>query len=347
MVVHGISLLMSASNNSKLAHGGDLSEAVIRFGVPLDEWLDLSTGINPVAYPNIDIDDANLKRLPQRSITEELLKSAYTFYHVAPKASFAAAPGTQAILQVLPGLWDPSDVAIIVPTYEEHAETWRAGGHQVRMISQLQDIANEQVVVVVNPNNPDGRTHAPEELIKIATDLSAKGGVLVVDQAFTDPTPKLSLSPYADMPGLVLLYSFGKFFGLAGLRLGFASGSHSIISKLKQKLGPWAISGPALEIGARAYADQGWIRKTRIRLSRDRIRLENILTDNEFKIIGGTDLYCLGGHNQASKVFHTLGRAGILVRTFPNYPKWLRFGLPGNDAGFERLATALGSLSSE
>jgi cobalamin biosynthetic protein CobC len=338
---------MSASNNSKLVHGGDLSDAVIQFGVHSDEWLDLSTGINPVAYPNVDIDDANLKRLPQKSITDEVLKAACIFYDVAPKASFTAAPGTQAILQVLPGLWDPSDIAIIVPTYEEHTQTWRASGHQVRMCSQLEDVVNEQVVVVVNPNNPDGRRYAPEVLIKIATDLSAKGGVLVVDQAFTDPTPELSLSPYADMPGLVLLYSFGKFFGLAGLRLGFASGPHNIISKLKQKLGPWAVSGPALEIGARAYADQDWIRKTRIRLSRDRTRLENVLTDNEFEIIGGTDLYCLGGHNQASKVFHTLGQAGILVRTFPNYPNWLRFGLPGNDAGFDRLAMALGSLSSE
>jgi cobalamin biosynthetic protein CobC len=203
------------------------------------------------------------------------------------------------------------------------------------------------VVVIVNPNNPDGRSYAPEDLIKVANDLSAKGGLLVVDQAFTDPTPELSLTPYADMPGLLLLHSFGKFFGLAGLRLGFASGPHNIISKLKQKLGPWAVSGPALEIGARAYADQDWIKETRICLSRDRTRLENILTGNEFKLIGGTDLYCLGAHNQASQIFHILGQAGILVRPFPHYPKWLRFGLPGNDIEFDRLATALGSLPSE
>jgi cobalamin biosynthetic protein CobC len=338
---------MNVSNNPKLVHGGDLSDAVIQFGIPVDGWLDLSTGINPVAYPNTDVDAANLKSLPQKSTIEGLLKSARTFYDVAPTASFIAAPGTQALLQVLPSLRDRSDVAIVVPTYEEHAETWRAGGHQVRMISGLQDITNEHVAVIVNPNNPDGRSYAPEDLIKVANDLSAKGGLLVVDQAFTDPTPELSLTPYADMPGLLLLHSFGKFFGLAGLRLGFASGPHNIISKLKQKLGPWAVSGPALEIGARAYADQDWIKETRICLSRDRTRLENILTGNEFKLIGGTDLYCLGAHNQASQIFHILGQAGILVRPFPHYPKWLRFGLPGNDIEFDRLATALGSLPSE
>jgi cobalamin biosynthetic protein CobC len=338
---------MNVSNNPKLVHGGDLSDAVIQFGIPVDGWLDLSTGINPVAYPNTDVDAANLKSLPQKSTIEGLLKHARTFYDVAPSASFIAAPGTQALLQVLPSLRDRSDVAIVVPTYEEHAETWRAGGHQVRMISGLQDITNEHVAVIVNPNNPDGRSYAPEDLIKVANDLSAKGGLLVVDQAFTDPTPELSLTPYADMPGLLLLHSFGKFFGLAGLRLGFASGPHNIISKLKQKLGPWAVSGPALEIGARAYADQDWIKETRICLSRDRTRLENILTGNEFKLIGGTDLYCLGAHNQASQIFHILGQAGILVRPFPHYPKWLRFGLPGNDIEFDRLATALGSLPSE
>jgi cobalamin biosynthesis protein CobC len=338
---------MNVSNNPKLVHGGDLSDAIIQFGVPASGWLDLSTGINPIAYPNTDIDDANLKSLPQKNAIEGLLKSARIFYDVAPTASFIAAPGTQALLQVLPSLREPSDIAIVAPTYEEHAETWRAGGHQVRMISGLHDIANEHVVVVVNPNNPDGRTYAPKKLIKIATELSAKGGLLVVDQAFTDPTPELSLAPHADMPGLLLLHSFGKFFGLAGLRLGFASGPHEIISKLKQRLGPWAVSGPALEIGARAYTDQGWIQETRIRISRDRARLEKTLADSKFEIIGGTDLYCLGAHKQAGQIFHILGQAGILVRPFPHYPNWLRFGLPGSDTEFDRLTTSLGSLSSE
>ena len=275
---------MSASSSLNLIHGGDLSNAVIQYGISFDKWLDLSTGINPVAYPNIEVDATSFKSLPQQSITEELLNSARAFYDVLSTAGFVAAPGTQAILQILPSLREQSKVAIIVPTYEEHAETWRAGGHKVRMIPDLQNMADADVVVIVNPNNPDGKTYSPEKLISVAMHLSMKGGLLVVDQAFTDTTPDLSLTQNADIPGLVLLHSFGKFFGLAGLRLGFASGSYDIISRLKEKLGPWAVSGPALEIGARAYADKAWIKETRKRLSHDRKRPESILLTHNFKV---------------------------------------------------------------
>jgi cobalamin biosynthesis protein CobC len=342
-----ISWTMNASDTPKLVHGGDLSEAIIRFGMPEAGWLDLSTGINPVAYPNTTIDPSNLWNLPQQAVLDRLLGAARSFYGLTADAGFVAAPGTQAILQCLPGLRGSSDVAIIAPTYEEHAETWRAGGHRVRMVDRLADAESADVVVVVNPNNPDGQSYSPNVLISLAENLATKGGLLVVDQAFTDPTPELSLASKADIPGLILLHSFGKFFGLAGLRLGFASGAQETISLLKQKLGPWAVSGPALEIGARAYADEVWAMETRTRLTQDRARLDQILSKSGFEIVGGTDLFRLGAHEKAGEIYHLLGEAGILVRPFPDYPKWLRFGLPGNEVAFSRLATALGDLSGE
>ena len=342
-----ISWTMNASDTPKLVHGGDLSDAIIRFGMPEGGWLDLSTGINPVAYPNTAVDPSNLWNLPQQTVLDGLLGTARNFYGVTADAGFVAAPGTQAILQCLPSLRGPSDVAILAPTYEEHAETWRAGGHRVRMVGNLDDAQPADVVVVVNPNNPDGQTYSPGVLISWAEKHAAKGGLLVVDQAFTDPTPELSLASKADISGLILLHSFGKFFGLAGLRLGFASGNQETISLLKRKLGPWAVSGPALEIGARAYGDEDWATETRSRLARDRARLDQILSENDFEIIGGTDLFRLGAHEKAGQIYHLSGEAGILVRPFPDYPKWLRFGLPGNDVAFSRLAAALGGLSGE
>ena len=338
---------MNASDIPKLVHGGDLSNAIIRFGTPKAGWLDLSTGINPVAYPDTAVDPSNLWNLPQQTVLDGLLGAARNFYGITAKADLVAAPGTQAILQCLPSLRDPSDVAILGPTYEEHAETWRAGGHHVRTVQTLADIGPADVVVVVNPNNPDGQTYSPETLSAVAEKLAEKRGLLVVDQAFTDPTPELSLASNADVPGLILLHSFGKFFGLAGLRLGFASGTQKTITLLKRKLGPWAVSGPALAIGARAYADVRWVAETRNRLDEDRARLDKFLSENGFEIIGGTDLFCLGAHEKARKIYHLLGEAGILVRPFPDHPKWLRFGLPGDDIAFNRLATALGGLSDE
>lgn len=332
---------MNASDTPKLVHGGNLNEAVKRFGMPEQGWLDLSTGINPVAYPHTSVEAFNLQKLPQEEVIEGLLDAARKFYCVTGEAGLVAAPGTQAILQCLPSLRRSSDVAILTPTYEEHAETWCAGGHRVRMVQTLEDALSADVVVVVNPNNPDGQTYALRDLIAAASKLAARGGLLVVDQAFTDPTPEISLAPKADTPGLILLHSFGKFFGLAGLRLGFASGPQEIIALIKRKLGPWAVSGPALEIGTRAYADKDWAAETRNHIRRDRARLEEILSKSGFDIIGGTDLFCLGAHEKASQVYHHLGEAGILVRPFPDYRKWLRFGLPGDEVGFKRLAMAL------
>lgn len=328
--------------NSTPAHGGNLTRAAAQFGQPADGWLDLSTGINPVPYPNVSLSPDSLNQLPSEGALDQLLAAARRSYGIHTRAALCAAPGTQALIEILPTLRPAARVGIVSPTYGEHAHVWRRAGHTVLEIDSPGDVSDMDVVVVTNPNNPDGRLSDPASLGALSDRLAGAGGWLVVDEAFADVTPHISLAPQANRPGLIILRSFGKFFGLAGLRLGFATGPDALVEKLRTRLGPWSVSGPALEIGSRALNDRPWIAATRAALAEQRDQLDRLLQTTGFTVLGGTDLFRLTAHTEGPGIYERLGRSGILVRAFPDHPDWLRFGLPGGEANFERLAKALG-----
>jgi cobalamin biosynthetic protein CobC len=315
-----------------MVHGGDLGEASRRFPDAPRPWIDLSTGINPVPYPIPALPDAAWTRLPGRAAEEAMLEAAAARYGVKSQAMIVGAPGTQALIQLLPRLLPRSRIAIVGPTYQEHQACWARAGHEVRLVPALED---SDVVVVVNPNNPTGRLFAPAELARIR-------GLLVVDEAFIDFLPR-EMSLAGDLPErAVVLRSFGKTYGLAGVRLGFAIAQRDMASRLRAELGPWAVPGPALEIGRRALNDGAWLSAARERLVADSARLDGILRKAGFEIAGGTLLFRLARHPSAAIFVQRLGQQGIHVRAFPAAPDQLRFGLPGNDEAFRRLAAALG-----
>jgi len=327
-------------------HGGDLSEATRIFGDPSQGWLDLSTGINLGAYPNVEVSGPFYHNLPEREQTQNLLSVAGHYYGVPKELAIVAGAGSQAFLQCLPGLVPHQRVAVIGPTYAEHAKTWKNNGHQVSMVKDIAEIAGAtggaaDVIVIVNPNNPDGRTVPPKRLLDLAHSQIGGDGLLVVDEAFADVDPAISLIPYLRDEPVVVLRSFGKFFGLAGLRLGFAVACPPLVDRIGKKLGPWAVSGPAVEIGTRAMADRAWIKTTRIELLERRKKLDGVLLAAGLEIAGGTNLFRLVHDDQAQNIFLRLGRAGIYVRKFPEHPSWLRFGVPGTEAEFSRLEKAL------
>lgn len=322
-------------------HGGNLSQAAARFGIPEEDWLDLSTGISPIPYPDTALSPASLARLPSAGALAALLSAARAAYGVPAAGGLCAAGGTQALIQVVPLVAAARDVAVLSPTYSEHARVWRSNGRAVRDVGELAETAGAAVVIVTNPNNPDGRRWGPAALDAVRTSLARAGGLLVVDEAFADVAPEISLAPMAGADGLVVLRSFGKFFGLAGLRLGFAAGPPALIANIEARLGPWAVSGPALEIGRRALTDREWIAAARARLAALRHRLDELLRSAGYEVIGGTDLFRLVACDDAQTVFLALAGAGVLTRPFAGQPCWLRIGLPGDDDGFDRLARAL------
>jgi cobalamin biosynthetic protein CobC len=324
-----------------VAHGGDLDAACQRFPEAPEPWIDLSTGINPIAYPLPPLAPEIWARLPQRGDLRRLESVAARAYGIAPSAELVAAPGTQALIQWLPRLFPAKRVGILQTSYEEHAATWRASGASVDSLVELSALAGFDVGVVVNPNNPDGRLIAPADLQPLKQHFAAKGGLLVIDEAFMDAALGGSFLRHMPERGTIVLRSFGKIYGLAGVRLGFAISGRHFARALRNALGPWAISGPAIRIGAQALEDTHWLTRATERLSGDAARLDDLLGRAGFSISGGTLLFRLADHPHASGWFERLGRAGILVRRFEERPDQLRFGLPGSDEAWQRLSSVL------
>ena len=325
---------------STVFHGGDLSKASAHFGTPPDGWVDLSTGINPRPWP---VDTAaldGLHQLPDAARLDRLLNSAAVAYGVDDPARIAAAPGTQALIQWLPRLRTVGRVGIVSPTYGEHAAAWRLAGHDVSEIAALPDARDFDVVVVTRPNNPDGAIVARDDLTSLATALARNGGLLVVDEAFADLDAGASFAVAAD-GGVIALRSFGKFYGLPGLRLGFAVTDTATAQEIGTALGPWPVSSIAADIGAAALAGRAWQAASRDWLAQAAARMDAILGAAGMGIVGGTALYRLADADNAADLFETLGRAGIYTRPFPDQPRWLRFGMPGPAAHWKRLERAL------
>ncbi|MDB5589756.1 threonine-phosphate decarboxylase CobD [Enterovirga sp.] len=329
-----------------MEHGGDLADAVARGGGAPSDWLDLSTGINPHAWPvPPHLLSAGLTRLPSRTDLSRLLAVAREAYGVPESCAVVAAAGTQALIQVLPRLAGPGRVAVLGPTYSEHALAWRAAGFAVTEVQTLAAAGGCTHLVVVHPNNPDGRVVSADDLVGAARECRARGGWAVVDESFADVRPEVSLVPRLAGEPVVVLRSFGKFFGLAGLRLGFAIAAPATAERIARALGPWAVSGPALGIGTAALGDAGWAQAMRARLAREADRLDSVLAGAGLRIVGGTSLFRLvevpAGEFTAADIHEGLARARIWVRRFPERPSLLRFGLPPDRAGLDRLAAAL------
>jgi len=313
---------------NSVAHGGDLGGVRRRFPDAPRPWIDLSTGINPVPYPVPPLPPESWTRLPSRADLQGLIDAAAYRYGVDP-AMIVAAPGTQALIQIMPRMYPEMTTAIVGPTYEEHEVAWRHAGHNVTIVDSA--TAQAEIIVLVNPNNPTGRLIPATQLLDIKCDL-------IVDEAFIDFYPRA-----ASLAGTkaIVLRSFGKTYGLAGLRLGFAIAEPHTVDYLRAQLGPWAVAGPAIEIGRQALMDDAWLETTRQRLERDVQRLDAILAEAGLAVQGGTQLFRLAAHTNAPLIFQDLCRHGIYVRRFPLTPTWLRFGLPANDDEFSRLAKAL------
>lgn len=332
---------MARMRAETVLHGGDLDAARRQFPRAPEPWIDLSTGVNPQSYQVPELATEIWSRLPQPSSARALREVAARRYGAATPERIVAAAGTQALIQIIPRLVGQSRVAVLGPTYREHAAAWRREGHQVIEISDLASAKSARVVVVVNPNNPTGRVVPADELRDLAATLDQRDGFLVVDEAFADVmAPEISIISGLPRATLVLR-SFGKTYGLAGLRLGFGIAHEEIALRLRDLLGPWSVSGPAIAVGVVALADDRWLKRSREKLESGGLRLDALLQAAGCAAIGGTPLFRLVSHPKAQDVVDALGRHGIHVRHFSEQPAWLRFGLPRSEQAWQRLELAL------
>jgi len=324
-----------------LEHGGRLRHAARQYGIDEADWLDLSTGINPNGWPVPAMPDGIWQRLPQ---DDDGLQAAAQAYYGTPQV--LAVAGSQAAIQALPMLRPPAQVALVAPGYAEHAHAWRRHGHQVVSVPAAEIIragANAQVVVIINPNNPTGKLFSVTGLLEMHAQLAARGGWLVVDEAFIDATPGHSLAFACPRPGLIVLRSLGKFFGLAGVRVGFMLAKETVLQPLADLLGPWPIAAPSRHAAMLALRDTAWQDATRQALPLAAQRLAELLSKHGLAPSGGSSLFQWVCCADAANVYEQLAQQGILTRLF-DMPHSLRFGLPRDEAQWSRLAEALSGI---
>jgi len=319
-------------------HGGRVQEAANEYGIDPELWLDLSTGINPGSWPVPPIPSSIWSRLPENNDGLEL--AAMDYYGTD---ALLAVAGSQAVIQSLPLMREKSRVLVLHPSYSEHAYAWRTQGHQVSECdaSQVETLLpNCEVLVLVNPNNPSGDRFSREQLLAWRDALNQRGGWLIVDEAFIDAQPQQSLMPNSPLDGLIVLRGLGKFFGLAGLRLGFVSAIPSLLTKLSHYLGPWAVNGPARWIGKQALLDRSWQQEMRAHLQLQALRLKTLLNQYSLTPSAGCELFQWIKHPHAREIQRFFSQRAILLRFF-NRPLSLRFGLPSDDQEWQKLEGVL------
>jgi len=326
-------------------HGGRLNAAAERYGIPRAQWLDLSTGINPNGWPVPPLPPEVFSRLPEED--DGLQQAAVDYYG---SRDLLLVPGSQMAIQVLPELrhelFGPARVGVLYPAYAEHAFRWQQAGHQVQPLAEAQIEAglNElDVLVLLNPCNPSAVTFDRECLLRWHAELADRGGWLLVDEAFVDATPELSLITDSMPEGLVVLRSLGKFFGLAGIRVGAVCAQYTVLEYLSRRMGPWAISHPARVIARQALADRCWQQCMRDGLVLQQSRLHTLLKECMGGPVHSTALFACLVTEKAELIEHACARNGILIRRFEQ-PAALRFGLPGNEAEWQRLEQVLSEI---
>ncbi|WP_421723796.1 threonine-phosphate decarboxylase CobD [Bauldia sp.] len=327
-------------------HGGDLAYATRRYGEPADGWLDLSTGVSPHPYP-IDATAiaAALERLPEPAAIDRLIEAARDAWNIPPETAIMAVAGTEAAIRLVPHTLAATDVSVFAPTYGSHAPAWMSAGHRVVANDwPPSQPTNAAVAVLCNPNNPDGRLIGEDVLHRYVRDRTAAGRFTLIDEAFIDLSPDESLIPRVADLDCLLTRSFGKFFGLPGLRLGFVVGPPDRVEAIQGLLGDWPVSSAAVEIGTRALRDEAWQQKARSRLAQSANRLRSLLQTCGLTIVGGTDLFALVRDGNAPAIHRALARAGVWTRAFDDQPDWIRIGIPGDSRGFARLETVLAAI---
>ena len=322
-----------------LDHGGHITRAAQRYAIAAKNWLDLSSGINPIGWPVPALPPEVWRRLPEED--DDLLNAACAYYGTT---HLLAVAGSQAAIQVLPTLRTAGRVGVLHPTYSEHAHAWAKQHHVAALNSSDIETAIDDldVLLLCNPNNPSGEHFSPGTLLAWHANLAARGGWLVVDEAFIDAEPQRSIARHAGAEGLIVLRSLGKFFGLAGARVGFVATWPTLLAQMQETLGPWTINGPGRVIARYALQDRAWQQHARKRLQNDSARLVALLTQHGLAPDGGTALFQWLRTKRAAELHQALARQGILTRLF-DAPPSLRFGLPGAADEWDRLKTALGN----
>lgn len=330
------------------AHGGRLSDLERLFADAPRPWIDLSTGINPHAYPFTPPGDALMARLPDPVEEKALREAAAEAYGVDPSLVLAG-PGTQMLIGLLPGFLMRHGavpvVRVVSPTYSGHEAAWKEAGARVVHVpwgAALAPPERRAVTVLCSPNNPTGHALTRGDMVSQLEAHAQAGAVLIVDEAYADFLPETA-SALLPHPSLIVCRSFGKTYGLAGLRVGFLLGSHPVIQALRAAMGPWAISTAGCHIAAEALRDRAWRRRMAERLAIETGDMRQVVAQAGLHLVGGTELFSLFRSPDAAAIWERMARAGLLARRFEWDATLIRIGLPPDEAAMRRLREVFGA----
>jgi len=350
-----------------IIHGGQLSKVAKQFGIPEQEWLDLSTGIAPFSYAIPAISEKIWQDLP--TISPSLIRAAQQYY----QAKFCwPVAGSQQLIEKLPSLWNDKNSAIesgkkqhaYLPKvgYKEHQRAWSLAGYQIHFYQDAlpDNIEKNSIVVVINPNNPLTDTFSIQQLTQLKAHCQQQKALLIIDEAFADIFPsEFSFVPHLtnynennndsandnenESDDLIVLRSFGKFFGLAGIRIGFACTTEIWRDIIKESIGPWSINGPALFIAEQALQDTQWQIEQSLRLEKYSKKLQELLKLHlPNASIKANALFITVFLDNAASVYEKLCQQGVYVR-LTDEQNALRFGV-GNDQQLLHLTGVLNKL---
>tara|TARA_Y100000590_G_scaffold467150_1_gene644999 strand:- start:3543 stop:4568 length:1026 start_codon:yes stop_codon:yes gene_type:complete len=327
------------------SHGGDIS-SVKKIYKNIDKWIDLSSGINPNAYSALKFNAGVYKSLPSKDKLLELLYAAQKYYMIGKDCHIIPYSGAQGFIDILPLIINnKKSVQVLSPTYFEHYTTWKKMNYKVELIDKLENIDNfSSIIIIVNPNNPDGKMYEQSKVGRILENIDKQGGLLIIDESFMDSTPECGFRDNIQNRNVIIIRSFGKFFGLPGLRLGFLYGNSRYIREIEKSIGPWPISSSSIEIGIKALQDDKWILKTISELKSNSGKLSDLFSSLNIKIVGRTNYFILIEYDDAILLNNMLARKGIWTRSFSYNSKWLRIGLPRNALEFKYLSNTLVSI---
>ena len=323
-------------------HGGNLDLAIAEYGGTVSDWLDLSTGINLDPYPHVNVSDNSFHLLPYESKLDEVNLAAAKYYNIPSAMGILPTSGVQQGINCVPHLGKPGIAKILSPTYSEYEIILKNFGWKVVKVHNLEELSNADLIILVNPNNPDGLVVERSKILE----LTSYAKEIIIDESFADLRPEISMVPYIKDKDITIFKSIGKFFGLPGMRLGFVIAKYSKIRAFKKLIGPWNISGPALEVGLRALSDHDWIKRTKLRLDEGSGRLIKMLAGSKrLKVIGSTGLFILIETPDAKNAQVHFAERKIWTRVFDYSDKWMRIGIPGDEKSWRRLEGALAQFT--
>ena len=323
-------------DNTKIniQHGGDIDLAIKKYGGQRKDWIDLSTGINRTSYPWQESVKVHLRDLPGSKLLMSLEEAASRAYKIAVATETVAISGAQQIINLLPiHLKKYSSVAILGPTYNEYEKAFKSSNLRTNTVAEISNLSCNDIAIIVNPNNPTGKVITEEEL----EDLSKKVEILIIDESFK----MFSSRKTQNLDNLIQINSLGKFFGLAGVRLGFVSGPSDFIKSVRKMLGPWPISSLAAEIGLVALSDKIWISQMEKILLAGSTALHAACNSKNWRLVGKTNLFHTYATSNCFEVEEQFAAHGIWVRTFDYSETWVRIGIPTSEYELTRVKKAL------